>query len=312
MRSEYGKKRGEKMKQKNNNAAKFAFFYMLSLVALIFMALNTGIIVFQIVNKSIVDVIDQYSGRYSPSLLKVAMSSLIISTPIFYLTIRQIYKSLFSGALDKDSGVRKWLTYFIMFISSVVMIGWLIGIVNSFFEGDLTIKFILKAITAIGIAAGVFSFYLYDIRREEVLGKKDKVIRIYLYGSLAVVVAVFTSSLFFVESPTETRNRKMDSAILSSFNKIGTAINDYYNDEKKLPESLEEIAVEFNYVTDRDLKDPVTDKGYEYKIVGNKKYELCATFRTSNKDIPSPDYLEGLWPHAVGYQCLRQRVKVKD
>ena len=300
------------MKQKNNNAAKFAFFYMLSLVALIFMALNTGIIVFQIVNKSIADVIDQYSGRYSPSLLKVAMSSLIISTPIFYLTIRQIYKSLFSGALDKNSGVRKWLTYSILFISSVVMIGWLIGIVNSFFEGDLTIKFILKAITAIGIAAGVFTFYLYDIKREEVLGKKDKVIRGYFYGSLAVIVAVFTSSLFFVESPTETRNRKMDSAILSSFNKISTAINDYYNDEKKLPESLEEIAVEFSHVTDRDLKDQVTDKKYEYRIVSDRKYEFCATFRTSNKDVPTPDYLEGLWPHDAGYQCLRQRVKIKN
>ncbi len=299
------------MSNTNNNAAKFDFFYMLSLVALIFMAVSVGMIIFQIINKNIIDVLNQFRGRYSPDQLKFAISALIISTPIFYLTARQIYKNLFSGALKKDSGVRKWLTYFVLFVSSVVMLGWLIAVINSFLDGELTTKFILKAITAIGIAAGIFTFYLYDIRREQVTGKKDKTIQMYFYGSLAVIIAVFVASLFFVESPTETRNRKLDDVILENFDRIDGAIYTYYQDNKTLPESLEEIKAEFTYINDENLKDPVTEEKFEYKIIDDKKYELCATFRTSNQDEEETGYspYKEFWPHDIGHQCLKQRVR---
>jgi len=294
-----------------NNAAKFAFFYMLSLVALIFMALSAGMIIFQIINKHIVDVINQYRGHYSPEALKFAISALIISAPIFYLTIKQIYKNLFSGALNRDSGIRKWLTYFILFVSSVVMLGWLIATVNSFLDGELTTKFILKAITAIGIAAAIFTFYLYDIKRSEVLGRKDRVIQIYFYGSLVVVIAVFIASLFVVESPTETRNRKLDNAILNDFDSLDMAIEEYYGDNGKLPNSLEIIKDEFTYISDEDSEDPETKKEYEYRIVAENKYELCAFFRSSNKDSEDNryGYNKERWPHGAGYECLGQKAK---
>ena len=86
---------------KTNNAAKFAFFYMLSLVALIFMALSTGIIIFQIINKHIIDILNEFRGRYSDDAMKFGISALVISAPIFFFTMRQIYKSLFSGVWGK-------------------------------------------------------------------------------------------------------------------------------------------------------------------------------------------------------------------
>ncbi len=293
-----------------NNAAKFAFFYMLSLVALVFMALSTGMIIFQIINKNIIDLLQQYSGSYSPDQLKFAISALIISTPIFYITMRQIHKNLFSGALHRDSGIRKWLTYFILLVSSVVMLGWLIATINSFLNGELTTKFILKSITAIGIAVAVFTFYFYDIRRDEVAGKKDKLIRIYLYGSLAVVIAVFIASLFFVESPTETRNRKFDANILNKFDQIDSEINSYYMDKQALPTDLAALKSEFPYIMDSDLQDPATNKAFDYKTLEDNKYELCATFRTSNlANQDSQDvYRKDRWPHDSGYQCLTQKV----
>jgi len=165
------------MKKQENNTAKFAFYYMLSLIALIFAALSAGMIIFQIINKNIVDVIVQRASDFSPHQLKFAISALIISAPIFYATTWQIYKNLFSGVFDKDSGVRRWLTYLVILVSSVVMLGWLIAIVNNFLDGELTVKFILKAATAIGIAAAIFTFYYYDIKRDKIAGKRDKIIQ---------------------------------------------------------------------------------------------------------------------------------------
>ncbi|MDD5071635.1 MAG: DUF5671 domain-containing protein [Patescibacteria group bacterium] len=296
-----------------NNAAKFAFFYMLSLVALIFMALTSGMIVFQIINKNIPDVLNLYQGRFSPSQLKFAISALIISAPIFYICLWRIYKSLLSGALDKDSGIRKWLTYFILLISSVVMLGWLIGTINSFLDGELTTKFILKAITAIFIAAAVFTFYFYDIRRENVQ-EKNRVVQVYFYASLVLVIAVFTASLFIVESPTETRNRKFDNFILDNFNNIDMAIASYYKEFGELPESLNELKSEYSYLGEDAIKDPASKILFDYRAVDNNTYELCATFMASNKDEDAAEYsyYKDRWAHDAGYQCLQQKVHNED
>src|SRR3989339_179145 len=241
-----------------DNAAKFAFFYMLSLVALVFMALSTGMIIFQVINKNIMDTLHEGSGQFSPEALKFAISALIISAPVFFAASRSIYRSLFSGALNRESGIRKWLTYFILFIASVVMIGWLIFTINNFLNGELTLKFLLKAVTAIGIAVSVFTFYYYDIRRPEVIDKKDRVISVYFYGTLAIIIAAFVSALFVVESPTITRNRKLDNAILDSFNQIDQAISEYYRENSRLPEDLNVLREEYPYITDEDIRDKAT------------------------------------------------------
>lgn len=297
--------------EQTNNAAKFAFFYLLSLVALIFMALSTGMIIFQIINKYIVDLIRQYSGDYSDNQMKFAISALIISTPIFYVTLKQIMKSLYSGELGQDSQIRKWLSYLVLLVTSVVMIGWMIGIINGFLGGELTLKFILKAITAIGISAAVFSFYYYDIKRKEVEGKKDQIIKLYFFNSLVFVLAVFVFSLFIVESPAETRNKKLDERIISNFYQIDSEINRYFSEKGSLPQSFDELKNEYAYLMESTFTDPETGKRFDYLIVDGEKYKLCATFRSSNI-VDNSNFDSGRWPHEAGYQCLEQKVGILD
>lgn len=285
-----------------NNSAKFAFFYMLLFVTLIFVALSVGMIVFHII-----DAADQ-------SVLKFAISALIISAPIFYFTIWQIFKNLTAGILPKDSAIRHWLTYFILFVASAVMIGWLIGAINSFLGGEFTIKFILKAITAIFISAIIFTFYFYDIKREEVGGKNNKIILAYFYCSLAIVIIVFIAGLFFIESPAETRNRKLDNVILQKFDAVDGEIQNYYTDKNKLPDNFEVLQAGQSYLTDDDLKDSSINTVFDYKISSNNSYQLCAIFRASNKNKNEHDKnmiyddFKDRWPHEAGYQCLEQRV----
>ncbi|MDP2736291.1 MAG: DUF5671 domain-containing protein, partial [bacterium] len=129
--------------------AKFAFFYMLSLVALVFTSLSTGMIIFQIINKLIVDDLSLAPGGFSQDALRFAISAIIIAAPIYFILMRLINKNLLSGQMEKESGIRKWLTYFILLVSAVVMIGWFIATIGSFLNGEFTIKFILKSLTSI-------------------------------------------------------------------------------------------------------------------------------------------------------------------
>lgn len=296
-----------------NNSAKFAFFYILSLVALVFVALSVGMVIFQIINKELVDLINEYSGNYSDGAMRFAISAIIIATPIYYITTKQIFKNLYSGELDRESGIRKWLSYLILLVAVVVMIGWLIATINSFLGGELTSKAILKTVTALFISGGVFSFYLYDIRREDVVNHKDKVIKIYSFASLVIILAVFVLALMTVDSPQEIRKKKMDDRVINSYYQIDNSLNDYYNSKGNLPESLEILQDNVSYLTDENLVNPITGEKYEYKIVADDKYELCTTFQSSNKENSSADTMyqpafDKQWLHDAGYQCLSQKV----
>jgi hypothetical protein len=295
----------------SQNTAKFTFFYLLSLVSLIFTAIGTGMIIFQIINKFVPDIINQYSGTYSSSTMRTGISMLVIAAPIFFLLTRQIHKYLFSGEMAKDAFIRKWLTYFIMLITSVVMIGWLIGVINSFLDGELTAKFMLKAATALGIAALIFGFYLYDMRREFVVGQKDKYISYFAYGALALVSVAFVSSLFVVESPAKMRAIRLDAMVIEDFSNLQGALNSYYSDKKSLPDSLETLRQDYNFINEDTLKDPETGQAYGYRRLEDKKYELCATFRYSNKEANLDlSYMKDMWPHDAGEQCISQKVEV--
>ncbi|MFA6466575.1 MAG: DUF5671 domain-containing protein [Patescibacteria group bacterium] len=297
-----------------HDAAKYAFLYLLSLVALVFMSISVGIIVFQIINKEIIDIINNYAASYNDGAMKFAISAIIVAAPIYYFTSRQIYKNLFAGNLDKDAGVRKWLTYFIMLISVVVMIGFLIATINSFLDGDLTTKFILKTLTALIISGTVFSFYFYDIRREEVQAKKDKVISLYAWISLVVVVVVFIFSWFNVDSPQETRKIKIDSEITNDLNQIHWAIRDYYTLNNSLPENIQILAsdTEKRMITMDNINNPSTGKVYEYTIIAADEYKICTDFLNSNLDNKDNNsyayYGSDLILHDAGYECFSRKV----
>jgi hypothetical protein len=293
----------------NKNNAKFAFWYMLSLVALIFMALSTGQVIFQIINKTIADFSNGYAHSFDSSILKFAISSLIISIPLYYLITRQIEKSLEKKELDKDSGVRRWLTYFILFVSSVVILIWLIATINSFLGGELTSKFLLKTLTVLVISGLVFSYYLYDIRRDET-SKNNTIIRTYLIVSLVLTVGSLVAAFFVVESPNQARARRHDLEVLNNFTQIDSTITNYYSENAKLPETLDALKNQVPYINAAALKDPETGAHYEYKIIKDNEYQLCATFETDNTvagDTQDYAYTDR-WPHASGYQCLHQKV----
>jgi len=286
------------------NSPKFVFYYLLVLVALIFTAIATGQIIFQFINQNLPDIFGQYGTDFSSDILKFAISAILIAAPIFYIVSNLIYKHLFKGDMEKDSEIRRWLTYFILFISAVIIIVFLIITINNFLNGEWTSKFLLKMLTVIGLAAMVFSFYLYDIRRPKVLGKKDKVFRVYFFASLAIIVTVFSAALFIVETPQQARDRRIDERIINNFYNIESGINSYYNTNHKLPATLDDIQKE-SIATD-SLIDPGTRETFGYKPGSDVNYQLCANFRTDNKNSKDVayQYLDQNRRHAAGSECL--------
>ena len=293
-----------------NNNAKYAFYYLLSLVALIFTALSVGMIAFGIINKTVFDVLNL--GASTSDTLKFAISAIIIATPIFFIMQNLIGRGLKKGELAKDSGVRRWLTYFILLVSSVTILGVFINIINNFLSGELTLNSILKALSIIVIAAAVFSFYFYDIKRENVT-EKNVVMKVFFFASLALVTIAFISSWFFVESPVLTRAKRLDQNLINNINNLENAVNSYNDKYKKLPNTIDEIKNNKDIYLDlKSFNDPETGAPISYKKISETTFEFCASFRTDNKNVDSKTdtayYSDPTKTHLAGYQCVNGQV----
>jgi len=95
-------------------------------------------------------------------------SVLVVALPVVVYVSRLIGRDVRLDPSKRASEIRSKLTYFTLFLSASVMIGILAGLVYSFLGGELTIRFVLKSVTAAAIAAGVFSYFLKDLRVEGV------------------------------------------------------------------------------------------------------------------------------------------------
>lgn len=301
------------------NAAKFTFLYLTHLVSLVFAAISFGMIIFQAINKFVHDPADFYSTMFQQELLKFGIAALLVFAPVYFVVSRFIFKALFTGEIKRDSSLRRWLTYLILFVSFLVFASYLVSFIINFLNGELTLKFIFKVITVLIIAATIFGFYFYDITRKETENKKDKVLKIFFISSLSAVIAVFIGAFFVADNPSLVRNRRLDDNIMNKFNSIDNCVNQYYQENKKLPEDLNQAGENCDFMIDKSLKDEVNGKAFEYRALDNKKYELCAEFRTSNKDLNKNDN-GGYYSapemrsmiHDKGWQCLGRRITYED
>jgi hypothetical protein len=296
----------------HQNNPKYAFYYLLSLAGLIFMAISVGIIAFQIIDKTVYDALSP-NNNYSDGPLKFAISALLIATPIFYLISGLIAKGLRKEEISKESSLRRWMIYIIIFAASLIILGVFIGTINSFLAGELTWHFILKALTILIIATAVFSFYFYDVRRQDL--KKTKVVKIFFWASLAIVVAAFVSSWFFVESPQTTRAKRLDQLVISNISNLQSAVNMYYERYQKLPADLAELTSDKNiYIDTKSLIDSENNQPINYRKIDDTNFEICATFRLiGDNNASSYVYVAPVtnYPnfnnHQAGYQCFNNQ-----
>lgn|SRR5690606_24310591 len=296
------------MTSSHGSAAKIMFYYLLVLVALSFTAIGLGQILFQIINASFPESTYYYDGILSQSTLRFGISSVIVAAPIYWFVTHLINKELASKELDRGSAVRKWLTYLILFVSSVTVLGLLIGILNSFLNGEITVKFILKWLTVLVISATIFLYYLYDIRRLDF--KTNSVIWTFRIFFLVMVLGSLIAGFFYVDFPSQVRAQREDQARVDRLRSITYQMDEYYRQNEKLPASLSEL----QGILPGMLKDPVTEEPIVYNPKGETTYELCAQFETSNREQaeegnPGYDYwVDPDFIHDEGMQCFTKEI----
>ncbi len=247
------------------------------------------------------------------SAVRLSTSILVIAVPIYILTSWLLGRDLASNSERRELKLRKWLTYFTLFISAVTIIVDLIMFVFSFLSGELTTQFFLKVFVVLLVAGAVFGYYIWDLKRKKLKSKTPKILAWILSF---VVLASIVWGFFIIGTPAEQRERRFDEQRIGDLQVLQNQIIYYWTRKEALPQILNDL--EDNISGFIVPKDPWSDQAYEYIVIDELSFKLCTTFKTSTSDFGSGykgassfspyDLFQQNWAHEAERTCFSRTI----
>ncbi|TSD03398.1 MAG: hypothetical protein Athens071416_79 [Parcubacteria group bacterium Athens0714_16] len=256
------------------------FFLCLGLLITLITSVTSFLnLVFETLNKNFPDVLNasyQYGySLYEYESIRIALATLIIFFPVF-IVVSYFWRKYAKGIIGHtDEVIKKWVTYIILFLSTVVIMVDLVTLIRYFISGEITTRFILKVIIALVVAGLVGAYYIFLLREKNSSSKTSLIFAI--VGAVLVIGAVIFSFMI-MGSPSNQRKLRMDDRRIGDLQSIQYQVIYYWQSKEKLPEKLSDLA---NPISGYSLPvDPEFEKGntYEYFVKDKLKFELCATF----------------------------------
>ena len=295
--------------------ARDAFFHLLSFTALTSTVLSLIFLAYDFLDRLLPDAaFPTYEYNNDVSSVRWELAVLFVSFPLFLWMARLLHKEFAKHPEKLASGVRRWLTYLILFVTACTLVGDLIALIFSLLQGEITIRFLLKVI-ALSVLAGLpFTYYLRALRLHAENFAKDPMHRLYQWVSVAIVLLSIVGGFYVTGSPLQGRAERFDEQRLTDLRAIESEVlNIAWGNQRgmptpaaipatklpnPLPKTLNDVYDNAVYQTP-SIVDPETGVPYPYSVKSNHVFELCATFslvRNLQYDI--------FWNHPAGQKCF--------
>ena len=294
---------------KPKTTARDFFLYFGAIIGLYVSTVSFITLLFQLLNKTLPDTTMYYSD---PSgAIRSALAALIIFFPAYLYISRVVNRDLAVFPEKKDLWIRRWLSYFTLFLAGLTIAIDLVTLVYSFLNAeDLTLRFVLKVLVVLVVAVSIFRYYLYDLRRDPKSFLKGA--KIFMWSAVTIVLVSIVGGIISIPSPKTQRLMNLDNQRVSDLQTIQNQIvYNYWQQKSTVPASL------------ADLKDPIsgfslpvdpeTKTSYEYAKKSVNSFSLCATFalpnttQQSNVAYPVSGISEN-WVHDAGHTCFDRSI----
>lgn len=292
-------------------------FILLGVVATAF-----GVLYFNVITMLFPDSAREYSFWQIDRVrnaIHYSMAALIVGFPLYVLAIRTWFRRFREEEGKVESNLTKWITYLVLLVASVVVLGDAITVLYTFLQGEISVRFFLKALTIL-IIAGV-TFWFYYLERKKIQYRKDIPRRtfiqigwgVFVLGVLGIVLGFATAG-----TPGTERARTFDDQRASDLSSLSRCITQYAKTYQQLPERLSDLKMQSDLSYCATLYDPETGSEYGYTVtapladVGNGvfsgAFELCGTFAYSTLDTQG---VSKWYRHPSGTHCEIEGVNVQ-
>ncbi|MBI3638361.1 hypothetical protein HY227_01295 [Candidatus Wolfebacteria bacterium] len=289
------------------------FMNLLGIAGLYVSVFNVLTLLFQYIDVAFPDKLNPYYDAGSP--IRWSLASIIIIFPVFLWISRFLYRDLKNNPQKNELKIRKWLLYFTLFAAAILIIGDLVALIYNFLEGELTLRFILKILSILAVAVGVFGYYFYDLRRRP--DEYAKKVKFSVWATIGIILVIIVYGFFVVGSPFKQRLIRFDNQKIGDLQTIQGQIVNYWIQKEKLPLSLNDLIDSISGFT--PPKDSQTGEFYIYKKTDNLAFQLCAKFNLpSNNPLAEQRFEAKLvgaygeqpdnWKHGAGEICFDRKI----
>lgn len=287
------------------------FVLQLGALASLYVSLSALVaVIFGIINLVYPDAAEGYwAYEGAQGSIRFGLACLIVFFPV-YLVLTRIVNQI----RRKEHGVyltlTRWLIYLSLFLGSAILLGDLVSVLWGFLNGELTVRFALKALALLIVIASALVYYILDIRgywtKHEMYSR--------WYGAVATtaVVSIVFAGFFHIDTPSEVREQRLDNEQVTQLQDMQWRIEEFYRTNGSLPSGIDAL-----YIDATVPRAPEDRASYEYTVTGAMSYELCATFAKPSTRSDSYSYTRPLydeqfvtfsWEHEAGDVCFERSV----
>lgn len=299
------------------------FLWAGAMIALYWSIFALITLLFSYINQAFPDALsyEYFSDPYSGGM-RFAMASLIVFFPLYLYLMRVIRKDIARDESRYELWVRRWLIVFTIFVAGLTVAGDLVTLINYFLGGEITIRFVLKVLVILLIAAGVLMHFIADMWGYwKEFPEKARMVG---WGAGVLVLASIVSGFFIMGTPGQIRLYRFDDQKVQDLTNIQYQVVNYYQQKGKLPATLEELV---DPLSGNSIPtDPQSRDAYKYSVKSPLTFELCATFNAEtqrgsqyDRSVPTMpsasmngEYYEDLyslpWTHEAGEKCFTRTI----
>lgn len=305
---------GAKTEEKHASSPKDVFMHLLMIAMLYVGTFSFISLWFDYINFLFPDALNYYYQGILDGVLW-STATLIVVFPVFILLSWLLGKEMALEPEKRELRIRKWLVYLTLFIAAIAIIVDVVRLVYNFLGGELTMPFFLKIFVVLLVAAAVFGYYLWDVRRKS--GTESVIPKTFAWGVSIVVLGSIIGGFFLIGSPAHQRDVRLDNQRVGDLQNIQSRVVSYWQQKNILPEKISDLEDSIS-----GFFPPVDPDGvaYEYIVKDSLTFELCATFKTtsvgndtSGRTKPMPigfvgDPYNQNWNHDVGRTCFSRPI----
>lgn len=299
--------RAEHRPRESRTTPKDFFLWLGAVIALYASITSFFALIFHYIDLAFPDPLSYVTDPFSTGM-RISMATLIVMVPLFLALLLVIRRDIVREPGKANIWARRWALVLTIFLAALTAAIDLITLLTTFFGGDLTTHFALKAAVVLLIAVLVFLHFLADYRGYWTL-HREKVNRVGAgVGALAIMTVI--GGFLLIGSPSHLRELRYDSQRVSDLQNLQSQIISYWQREHALPSGLSSL--DDPLAGYRVPADPATNAPYEYTKTGTASFLLCATFSAPSQ-AAGPSYPGAMDPeqafmHAAGRTCFARTI----
>lgn len=294
--------------------------FVLQLGSLISLYISLGFLlalIFGLINLLFPDATDSiWQIESASSSVRLGIAMVLVFFPTYLILTRLVNQNRRKAGGHDYPNFTKWLIYLSLLVGGGVLLGDLVAIIMMFLEGEITQRFLLKALAVLLVVGSAFHYYILDARGYWIKHQDTSIM--YAIGVGLFVLVVLAYGFANIDTPSEVREQKLDATQVQDLQEMQWRIQEYVMLNDTLPESLDALYAEQGIPVPTAPEDRAAYR-YERTAEG---FALCATFATPSRNeflstarpIMSEDEMKQIinpdnWEHGAGEVCFDRVVR---